>query len=304
MRKGGSIMRQIALLVALLACGLVVPRLAHSDSCDAYPCQSGCICNQCSCAKDSSNDTSVGDHCASGMSTRTVYLGSSTCGPGGVQVTGAWSAPGITNAELIVTVYDFNNSQFARVMCNQNCTPSTTLTIAPGSIPFDPRTAYIQITQDDGGTFEQFIHITCLLGNQCCSGVNCDDGNPCTNDTCNATYGCQHSNVADGTACDDGKACTTSDHCSGGTCVGTNTCDDGNPCTYNTCTTSGCTYPLKPVGTACCESPDNPCTTANPCGTCNDVGVCGSGSGPHCMIGAACGCGGTCGRTGSNCSCQ
>lgn len=57
-------------------------------------------------------------------------------------------------------------------------------------------------------------------GGQCAGGtaLSCNDGNPCTNDTCNAATGCAHAFNTD--ACDDGDACTLNDRCSGGACVG------------------------------------------------------------------------------------
>jgi hypothetical protein len=49
---------------------------------------------------------------------------------------------------------------------------------------------------------------TCL-GGICVGGPasNCDDGNPCTADSCDATLGCQHSRLQDGTGCGAGKTC-------------------------------------------------------------------------------------------------
>ncbi len=42
-----------------------------------------------------------------------------------------------------------------------------------------------------------------------CTGVNCDDSNPCTVDSCDAATGsCAYSNVADNTVCGTGLVCT------------------------------------------------------------------------------------------------
>lgn len=78
-----------------------------------------------------------------------------------------------------------------------------------------------------------------------CSGVDlscsaglrkdCDDGDVCTNDSCNpATGACQHAfNTA---SCDDLDPCTTGDRCDLGLCRGTAVvCDDGNFCTEDVC---------------------------------------------------------------------
>lgn len=48
--------------------------------------------------------------------------------------------------------------------------------------------------------------------------VSCDDGNPCTDDSCSPGVGCVHS--ATTKACDDGKSCTSGEHCLAGKCAG------------------------------------------------------------------------------------
>lgn len=67
---------------------------------------------------------------------------------------------------------------------------------------------------------------------------NCDDGSPCTADSCDPKTGqCKHAASAPGVACDDGSACTTGEACdkSGG-CMGkVQSCDDGNVCTTDAC---------------------------------------------------------------------
>lgn len=52
-------------------------------------------------------------------------------------------------------------------------------------------------------------------------GFNCDDGNPCTSDSCiNANdFGCLHQNLS-GLICDDNNPCTFPDNCQSGTCTG------------------------------------------------------------------------------------
>jgi len=48
--------------------------------------------------------------------------------------------------------------------------------------------------------------------------LDCDDGNPCTTESCDPDLGCVYAND-DGAVCSDGDPCTTSDVCSGGQCV-------------------------------------------------------------------------------------
>jgi len=57
-------------------------------------------------------------------------------------------------------------------------------------------------------------------GTTCVSGsAACDDGNPCTDDSCSPSQGCSHTFNAN--ACDDGDACTSNDVCTAGVCAGT-----------------------------------------------------------------------------------
>lgn len=51
-----------------------------------------------------------------------------------------------------------------------------------------------------------------------CAVAKCDDGNPCTDDSCSTTVGCVH--IANTLPCDDGKACTVGDHCAANQCLG------------------------------------------------------------------------------------
>jgi len=87
----------------------------------------------------------------------------------------------------------------------------------------------------------------------------CDDGNACTDDTCEPT-GCVNS--PNTSTCDDGDACTENDACGGGACAGTPLdCSDGNACTDDVCTGGVCS---NPNNTAACDDGD-PCTGNDTC---------------------------------------
>jgi hypothetical protein len=113
----------------------------------------------------------------------------------------------------------------------------------------------------------------CTLADFCsegqCKGTgqpNCDDGNPCTDDFCTPTVGCDHkTNQA---VCDDDDPCTLGDVCVAGACKpGEDTpCKDGNPCTIDEC---------KPNG-KCQFTPNNPCMDGNACtqDVCDPVAGC------------------------------
>jgi subtilisin-like proprotein convertase family protein len=128
----------------------------------------------------------------------------------------------------------------------------------------------------------------CTAGDTCgygsCSpgpAVDCDDNNPCTDDSCNPATGCVNT---DNTApCDDGNACTTNDTCGAGTCHGgaAPNCDDGNPCTDDSCNpATGC---LHTNNTAPCDD-GSACTTNDTCG----AGTCHGGAAPNCDDGNPC----------------
>ena len=92
-----------------------------------------------------------------------------------------------------------------------------------------------------------------LAGASCGS---CDDGNPCTIDSCSS--GVCRNDPATGTSCDDGSWCTVADACtSSGLCRGTaRACDD-----FDSCTTDRCDEPLDrcaydPITTGMC-APDS-----------------------------------------------
>ncbi len=82
----------------------------------------------------------------------------------------------------------------------------------------------------------------CTLGDKCKDNVClpgeitlCNDGNGCTNDSCDKAGGCQ--NLANSLPCEDGNVCTLSDNCANAACVAgaLNACDDKNPCTDDSC---------------------------------------------------------------------
>ncbi len=121
------------------------------------------------------------------------------------------------------------------------------------------------------------------VGGACQAGVevNCNDGNPCTDDSCVPATGCSHTfNVS---PCSDGNACTLDDACVQGGCVGgpAPVCDDENPCTDDSCEPAiGCVFLANAL----------PCDDGNACtagDTCNE-GKCVFGSGVSCDDGNLC----------------
>ncbi len=157
----------------------------------------------------------------------------------------------------------------------------------------------------------------CTVGDRCSMGrcvstgmLVCDDANPCTNDSCAPTLGCQYIDGAG--ACSDGDPCTVDDRCGGGACIpgAPMPCSDGIACTTDSCTGGTCTSvprdSLCPglarciAGVGCqfatsCD-PASCAASAGPC----ETGTC---SGTTCVISGGCAAGQTCcGGTCRNCN--
>lgn len=105
----------------------------------------------------------------------------------------------------------------------------------------------------------------CSLANQCQAGLctsvspkKCEDGNPCTVDSCDSSKGCTFEPALAGN-CDDGNPCTKGDTCLAGICTTTGPgaqCDDTNPCTEDKCD----------PGKGCVSTPSNAsCDDGDPC---------------------------------------
>ncbi len=140
----------------------------------------------------------------------------------------------------------------------------------------------------------------------CSQGVlSCDDGNPCTKDTCDATLGCLHTDNNAG-SCTDGDSCTN-DKCTGGVCVSTPVdCSSlTNDCNVGACTNGTCHAQAANDKGACTDGLDA-CSTTGVCKlqggkeTCvgNDD-ACGAlaASCATCTSGAGC-------TSGRDCTCQ
>jgi formylglycine-generating enzyme required for sulfatase activity len=152
---------------------------------------------------------------------------------------------------------------------------------------------------------------SCKVGVCVAGAVDCEDDNPCTQDSCdNAVKGCKHVGVKG--PCDDGNACTVDDYCGGSKCNGgpLPDCDDDDVCTKDGCDPAiGCTHETEglgcddmdectadacdpklgvcihlaaPDGTACSDF--NACTLGDTCQT----GKCGAGKPMTCWMDTTC----------------
>jgi hypothetical protein len=150
---------------------------------------------------------------------------------------------------------------------------------------------------------------TCKFGQDPnCGGcdVTCDDGNPCTVDSCDpATGACSSVPGGNGQSCGPCGAMCANGYCAGppvvSGCSADTDCDDGDPCTKDVCV-DGCVCQSVALPTcgACADCDDgNPCTAdqCDPQGACHSVpldgkpcdacGVCSAG---QCLSGGAVGC--------------
>jgi len=110
-----------------------------------------------------------------------------------------------------------------------------------------------------------------------CDGVDCNDNNPCTSDSCSIGLCINLPNIG---SCDDGNVCTGGDFCSGGQCVpgtpnvGAQCGDAGTQCTnQDTCNFAGVCEDngVQPDGSSCGDPNDSQCSNPDTCltGACN-----------------------------------
>jgi hypothetical protein len=132
----------------------------------------------------------------------------------------------------------------------------------------------------------------CTVSDTCAGGVcaagtsqNCDDGNPCTVDSCDATKGCMHS--ANAIACSDGNACTLNDVCASGSCQpgAGKVCNDGQYCTSDSCNPNSgdCVFYGAAFENAACDD-GSVCTVGDLCKS----GACAPGGAKDCSDNNVC----------------
>ncbi|MFQ5414815.1 MAG: M12 family metallo-peptidase, partial [Phycisphaerae bacterium] len=146
----------------------------------------------------------------------------------------------------------------------------------------------IRVGGFNGATGSGTLNLTLDCG-ATCTPPDCNDGNPCTQDICNAGQ-CTHPPMPAGTACGSpgNSDCDNPDTCDGaGNCQANNEpngapCpDDGNQCTDDVCGAGACTHPNAPNGTPCNDGLF--CTVGDAC----TGGACG-GQPRNCADGVAC----------------
>lgn len=233
------------------------PRIGSCS--DGDPCTVNDTCSDAVCQTGPERDCDDGNECtadlcaASGLCTHSGIIG--FCDDGNSCTQGDQCNDGVCTSLALLSCDDDNTCT------TDSCHPVDGCLSENNSLPCS-----------DGSICTS--HDTCAEG--ICSsdiGLNCDDNNPCTNDSCDAVAGCIHTPIASG--CDDGNACTTVDLCFDGSCMAADVlqCDDNNPCTTDGCHPgSGCVY----------FENDAPCTDGDVCtvGDSCDSGSCYPGTTP------------------------
>ncbi len=117
---------------------------------------------------------------------------------------------------------------------------------------------------------------------------DCDDKNPCTVDTCEAS-GCTHKAAKEGQACNDGNICTVGETCTGGACKAASsiTCGFGQACEAVCDPTTGCSG-SGDVSTTCDDG--IACSESDHCqdGACVGKPICNCLVDSDCPAPAAC----------------
>jgi len=186
---------------------------------------------------------------------------------------------------------DDGNPCNGTLMCNKqgSCAvkPGSVISCKPTGSPCtaancNPKDGKCVVSAVNSGGGCNADNSACTAGDSCDSGtckkgkaLVCNDGNPCTFDTCSAATGCVFAPTT--ASCDDGDACTVNDSCAKGSCQPgkARACDDGKVCTTDACDKlKGC---VTSANTAACND-NNACTTADSC----KAGACVGGAAPNC----------------------
>ncbi len=254
---------------ALLPCDALHPCAAGAGVCDltrnaCVPCNTAADCgpgyacqqNACMPATPCKSDLackSAGQVChkTDGVCVDCVVDGD--CGKGN-RCNGSTCEPAIAcvSSKDCTAVCDFNGGFCVDCVDAADCTNGQACAAWHKCVPVTCTTTACQ----GGAAF------ACTAGSWSYSvGSDCQDGNPCTLDTCATGVGCQQ--VPGTASCDDKNACTLGDACAAGMCTGSlQGCDDKNVCTADSCdSTSGCQH--APFAAPCDDG--DPCTLFDFC---------------------------------------
>jgi hypothetical protein len=257
-----------------------------TDSCDAA---SGCghSPNEASC--DDGNPCTLGDHCSGGMC---LFDSLKVCNDDNLCTDDSCGDDGECLFALNSVPCDDSNLCTTEDHCQLGeCLGSGVLHCNDGNECTDDTCVPESGCQYTANSAPCDDNNVCTLNDQCAKGwcgagsvVDCDDGSPCTADSCDPVLGCQYTAFDDG-PCNNGDPCTVGDMCVSGICFPGNQeldCNDDNVCTDDHCEPwVGCQHLNN---NAPCTDDKN-CTTGDQCAggvcvpgqqelDCNDNNVC------------------------------
>ena len=285
--------------ITVVICGTSDDTLCAKNECQPATgqCSLGAINEGKACDADGSVCT-TNDKCASGQCTSGDLLACADDNPctndGCDSVTGCQHVANTAACDA-----DSNACTVGDVCVDTNCTAgkakvcddnnSCTLDSCDkqtGSCTFDGKSRDGQNCDADGSVCT--VSDTCA-GGKCVAGKpqDCDDKNPCTNDSCKPAEGCQH--AANTAGCDaDGDACTVGDSCKDKLCIKgkATACDDNNPCTVDSCdkVSGQCVFDAKLQEGKACDADGSVCTDKDACAS----GKCLAGNALNCDDGNVC----------------
>ena len=229
-----------------------------ADSCDSAV---GCVHVAAAGECDDGNACTEGDHCQGG---KCVFTSGTDCNDGNPCTQDTCAPWGGCTYQVIAGACDDGDPCTVNDTCvNGACVAGLTMDCNDGNVCTADSCLDLGVCLHDPVEGECTDGDECTTGDHCAAGecfatdtLVCDDGNPCTADTCYSKTGCV-SVQWDG-PCSDGDPCTINDMCSGGSCApGPEVdCDDDNDCTDDQCGEMGlCIHTGK----------DAQCTDGNAC---------------------------------------
>ena len=257
-----------------------------SDSCEP---KGGCTHSNNQLACDDGNPCTQGDQCANGG----CVGGSNTCGCQNDNDCDKVDDTDLCNGVLycdksVAGQFACKTKPGSVVQCNIELNTQCSQQVC------DPAVGKCGAVFVQDGKLCDADGSVCTSGDACKSGVcavgggvDCDDKNPCTTDSCDAKLGC--ANVANTAPCDaDGSLCTVGDTCADKVCLAgaKKPCDDGEVCTTDSCnpTTGGCIFDGAPQQGSACDADGSVCTVGDACASgkcapgqvksCNDNNPC------------------------------
>ena len=243
------------------------------DECEAGVCVHDAVLAAC----DDGNACTKGDHCQLGGCTN---QGAVNCDDANVCTTD-WCDPanGCVHDHNALPCDDANACTAGDACKAGACLPGASVNCNDGNLCTDDTCEPVAGCLNNANANPCSDGDVCTTGDVCSNGaclgpgnLDCDDGNVCTDDTCDPVAGCKH--VFNQSDCNDGDPCSTGDQCKAGACLGTGVldCNDAKLCTDDSCDSdAGCVH--QPNTLACDDG--NACTLIDVCsgGSCSPGGL-------------------------------